>query len=128
LTPLTANLSAWDIGPSRARAYDSRLRERLTQIFPVNVGLFNLALIYFLFTDLRHSSWLLEGKNEIEPIFLSLSMLSSFTAIIPECHDAVARRQLNYATFHGAVASAFATKQVDEIRHTLIRRSDDFEV
>jgi len=47
-------------------------RERLTQIVLVIVGLFNLAFIYFLFTDLWHSSWLLEGKNEIEPMFLSL--------------------------------------------------------
>ena len=46
-------------------------RERLTQIVLVIVGLFNLALIYFLLTDLWHSSWLLEGKNEIEPMFLS---------------------------------------------------------
>jgi hypothetical protein len=40
-------------------------RERLTQIVLVIVGLLNLALIYFLYTDLRHSSWLLEQKNEI---------------------------------------------------------------
>jgi hypothetical protein len=46
-------------------------RERLTQIVLVIVGLFNLALIYFLYTDLRHSSWLLERKSEIEPMFLS---------------------------------------------------------
>jgi len=46
-------------------------RERLTQIVLVIVGLFNLALIYFLYMDLRHSSWLLERKNEIEPMFLS---------------------------------------------------------
>src|SRR5437016_13593613 len=46
-------------------------RERLTQIVLVVVGLFNLALIYFLYMDLRHSSWLLEGKNEVEPMFLS---------------------------------------------------------
>ena len=46
-------------------------RERLTQIVLVVVGLFNLALIYFLYTDLRHSSWLLERKNEVEPMFLS---------------------------------------------------------
>ena len=46
-------------------------RERLTQIVLVIVGLVNLALIYFLYTDLRHSSWLLERKNEIEPMFLS---------------------------------------------------------
>jgi hypothetical protein len=31
---------------------------------PAVVGLLNLAPIYFLYTDLRHSSWLLERKNE----------------------------------------------------------------
>src|SRR6201997_5816753 len=46
-------------------------RERLTQIVLVIVGLLNLAIIYFLYTDLRHSSWLLEQKNECEPMFLS---------------------------------------------------------
>jgi hypothetical protein len=46
-------------------------RERLTQIVLVIVGLLNLAQIYFLFTDLWHSAWLLEGKNEIHPMFLS---------------------------------------------------------
>jgi hypothetical protein len=46
-------------------------RERLTQIVLVIVGLINLALIYFLFRDLWHSSWLLDRKNEIEPMFLS---------------------------------------------------------
>jgi len=46
-------------------------RERLTQIVLVIVGLVNLALIYFLYMDLRHSSWLLEKKNEVDPMFLS---------------------------------------------------------
>jgi hypothetical membrane protein len=46
-------------------------RERLTQIVLVIVGLFNLSVIYFLYMDLRHSSWLLEQKNEVEPMFLS---------------------------------------------------------
>jgi hypothetical protein len=46
-------------------------RERLTQIVLVIVGLFNLAQIYFLYTDLRHSSWLLERKSEVHPMFLS---------------------------------------------------------
>ena len=46
-------------------------RERLTQIVLVIVGLLNLGIIYPLFMDLRHSSWLLERKNEIEPMFLS---------------------------------------------------------
>ena len=46
-------------------------RERLTQIVLVIVGLLNLAQIYFLYMDLRHSSWLLERKNEVHPMFLS---------------------------------------------------------
>ena len=46
-------------------------KERLTQIVLVIVGLVNLALIYFLYIDLRHSSWLLVQKNECEPMFLS---------------------------------------------------------
>jgi hypothetical protein len=46
-------------------------RERLTQIVLVIVGLLNLAQIYFLYMDLRHSSWLLERKSEVHPMFLS---------------------------------------------------------
>ena len=46
-------------------------KERLTQIVLAIVGLLNLALIYFLYLDLRNSSWLLEQKNECEPMFLS---------------------------------------------------------
>jgi len=37
----------------------------------VIVGLLNLSIIYFLYKDLRHSSWLLDGTNEVEPMFLS---------------------------------------------------------
>src|SRR5579871_3243771 len=46
-------------------------RKRLTQIVLVIVGLVNLAIIYFLYMDLRHASWLLVQKNETEPMFLS---------------------------------------------------------
>jgi hypothetical protein len=46
-------------------------RERLTQIVLVIVGLLNLAQIYFLYMNLRHSRWLVERKNETEPMFLS---------------------------------------------------------
>ncbi len=45
-------------------------RERLTQIVLGIVGLLNLAILYPLFMDLWHSSWL-EQKNEVEPMFLS---------------------------------------------------------
>jgi len=46
-------------------------RERLTQIVLVIVGLLNLPQFYLLFMDLWHSSWILEGKNEVGPMFLS---------------------------------------------------------
>ena len=46
-------------------------RERLTQIVLVIVGLLNLPQIYLLFMDLWHSSWILEGKPEVGPMFLS---------------------------------------------------------
>ena len=49
----------------------TRQRERLTQIVLVIVGLLNLAPSYFLYKDLRHSNWLLEGKCECGPMFLS---------------------------------------------------------
>lgn len=46
-------------------------KERLAQIVLVIVGLFNLAIIYPLYLDLRNSSWLLERKSEVHPMFLS---------------------------------------------------------
>jgi hypothetical protein len=46
-------------------------KKRLTQVVLVIVGLLNLSIIYFLYKDLRHSSWLLDGTNEVEPMFLS---------------------------------------------------------
>jgi len=46
-------------------------RERLTQIVLVIVGLVDVSMIYFLFLDLRHTSWLLVQKNECDPMFLS---------------------------------------------------------
>ncbi len=46
-------------------------RERWTQIVLVIVGLVHLAVIYPLYMDLKHSSWLLEQHNETEPMFLS---------------------------------------------------------
>ena len=46
-------------------------KERLTRIVLVTVGLLDLAQIYFLYVDLRHSSWLLEKKDACDPMFLS---------------------------------------------------------
>jgi hypothetical protein len=82
-------------------------RERLTQIVLVIVGLFNVALIYFLYTDLRHSSWLLERKNEIEPMFLSFFILVGVFLLIaarrPSEHRSVIALAAWWNISHGAV-------------------------
>ena len=46
-------------------------RERTLQVVLGLLGLFYVALIYPLYTDLWHSNWLLGLKNETEPMFLS---------------------------------------------------------
>ena len=46
-------------------------RERMLQVAVGLLGLFYVALIYPLYTDLAHSKWLLEMKNACEPMFLS---------------------------------------------------------
>ena len=46
-------------------------RERVLQVVLVILGLLFIGLIYPLYADLRHSSWLLEMHNETEPMFLS---------------------------------------------------------
>ncbi len=46
-------------------------KERLTQIVLVILGLLHLAPLYFLYLDLWHSNWILQGKDEGGPMFLS---------------------------------------------------------
>src|ERR1700761_7682991 len=46
-------------------------RERILQVFLAVLGVLFIALIYPLYTDLRHAKWLLEMHNETEPMFLS---------------------------------------------------------
>lgn len=46
-------------------------RERMLQVAVGLLGLFYLWPISPLYTDLAHSKWLLEMKNETEPMFLS---------------------------------------------------------
>ena len=82
-------------------------RERLTQIVLVIVGLLNLALIYFLYMDLRHSSWLLEQKNEVEPMFLSFFIPVGIFLLVaarrPSEHRSMIALAARWNISHGAV-------------------------
>ena len=101
-------------------------RERLTQIVLVIVGLFNLALIYFLFTDLWHSSWLLEGKNEIEPMFLSffvpVGVFLPMAARRPSEHRSMIALAAWWNISHGAV---MAIQTVEAWIHSVHRNFTD---
>jgi len=82
-------------------------RERLRQIVLVVVGLVNLALIYSLYMDLRHSSWLLVQKNETEPMFLSFFIPVGVFLLIAARRPSEHRSMIALAAWwnisHGAV-------------------------
>ncbi|HTV57397.1 MAG TPA: DUF6632 domain-containing protein [Verrucomicrobiae bacterium] len=46
-------------------------RKRVLQVAVGLLGLVYVGMIYPLYSDLAHSSWLLEKKNEVDPMFLS---------------------------------------------------------
>jgi hypothetical protein len=101
-------------------------RERLTQIVLVIVGLFNVALIYFLYKDLRHSSWLLERKNEIDPMFLSFFILVGIFLLIAARRPSEHRSMIALAAWwnisHGAV---MAIQTVEARNHGVHRNFTD---
>ena len=82
-------------------------RERLTQIVLVIVGLLNLALIYFLYMDLWHSSWLLVQKNECDPMFLSFFIPAGVFLLMaarrPSEHRSMIALAAWWNIFHGTV-------------------------
>ncbi len=82
-------------------------RERLTQIVLVIVGLIDVSLIYFLYMDLRHSSWLLEQKNECEPMFLSFFIPAGVFLLMAARRPSEHRSMIALAAWwnicHGAV-------------------------
>ena len=82
-------------------------RQRLTQIVLVIVGLLNLPQIYLLYMDLRHSSWLLEQKNECEPMFLSFFIPAGVFLLMaarrPSEHRSMIALAAWWNIFHGVV-------------------------
>ena len=100
--------------------------ERLTQIVLVIVGLLNLGLIYFLYMDLRHSSWLLERKNEIEPMFLSFFIPVGVFLLVaarrPSEHRSMIALVAWWNISHGVV---MAIQTVEAWIHTVHRNFTD---
>jgi len=101
-------------------------RERLTQIVLVIVGLLNLTIIYFLYMDLRHSSWLLEQKNECEPMFLSFFIPVGVFLLVAARRPAEHRSMIALAAWwnisHGVV---MAIQTVEAWNHGIHRNFTD---
>jgi cbb3-type cytochrome oxidase subunit 3 len=101
-------------------------RERLTQIVLVIVGLIYLAPTYFLYTDLRHSSWLLERKNETEPMFLSFFIPAGIFLLIaarkPSEHRSMIALAAWWSISHGVV---MAIQTVEARIHSVHRNFTD---
>ena len=101
-------------------------REHLTQIVLVIVGLVNLAVIYPLYMDLRHSSWLLEQKNEVEPMFLSFFIPVGVSLLVaarrPSEHRSMIALVAWWNISHGAV---MAIQSVEAWIHGVHRNFTD---
>ena len=101
-------------------------RERLTQIVLVIVGLLNLAIIYPLYTDLRHSSWLLEQKNEVEPMFLSFFIPVGVSLLLAARRPSEHRSMIALAAWwHISHGSVMAIQSVETWMHGVHRNFAD---
>jgi len=104
-------------------------RERLLQIVLVIVGLLNVGIIYFLYLDLRHSSWLLEQNNECEPMFLSFFIPAGVFLLMAARRPAEHRSMIALAAWwnicHGAV---MAIQTVEARMHGVHREFTDVVV
>ena len=101
-------------------------RERLTQIVLVIVGLLNLAQIYFLYTDLRHSSWLLERKSEIHPMFLSFFIPVGVFLLIAARRPSEHRSMIALAAWwHISHGTVMAIQTVEAWNHSVQRNFTD---
>ena len=102
-------------------------KERLTQIALLLVGLFNLALVsLFLYPDLWHSNWLLEGKNEIEPMFLSVFVMIGLFLLLAIRRPSPHRSMIAFIGWWNiAHSTVMMVETVQSYRHHIHRNYDD---
>jgi hypothetical protein len=83
-------------------------RERTRQVILGLVGLFFVALIYFLWSDLWHASWLVQmNDNECEPMFLSFFVVLGLFLLLavkePSAHRSLIAFAAWWSLFHATV-------------------------
>ena len=101
-------------------------RELLTRIVLVIVGLLNLAVIYPLFMDLWHSSWLLEQKNEVEPMFMSFFIPIGVSLLVAAWRPSEYRSMIALAAWlHICHGTVMAIQTVEAWTHGVHRNFAD---
>ena len=90
------------------------------------VGLLNLAQIYFLYVDLRHSSWLLERNNEVHPMFLSFFIPVGVFLLLAAMRPSEHRSMIALAAWwHISHGSVMAIQTVEAWSHGVHRNFTD---
>ena len=101
-------------------------RERMLQVALGLLGLFYVGLIYPLYTDLANSKWLLEMKDECEPMFLSwfiaLGPFLLLAARKPSLHRSLIAFAACQSLFH---ASVMTIQTVEAWKHGVHRDFTD---
>ena len=101
-------------------------RERALQIVVGLLGLLYVALTYFLYKDLLHSSWLLVQKNETEPMFLSFYIALGFFLLLAARRPLEHRSLIIFAAWQSLAHSAvMAIETVEAYRHGVRRDFTD---
>lgn len=101
-------------------------RERARQIVLGVVGLLYVALIYPLYMDLLHSSWLLVQKNETEPMFLSFYLALGFFLLLAARKPLEYRSLIVFAAWQSFAHSAvMAIETVEAYSHGVHRDFTD---
>ena len=101
-------------------------RERARQIVLGLLGLLYVALIYPLYTDLLHSSWLLVQKNETEPMFLSFYIALGFFLLLAARKPLEYRSLIVFAAWQSLAHSAvMVIETVEAYRHGVHRDFTD---
>ena len=101
-------------------------RERALQIVVGLLGLLYVALTYFLYKDLLHSSWLLVQKNETEPMFLSFYIALGFFLLLAARRPLEHRSLIIFAAWQSLAHSAvMAIETVEAHRHGVRRDFTD---
>lgn len=97
-------------------------RERVCQIVLALVGLSYVALLYPLYSDLWHSSWLLVQNNETEPMFLSFFIPLGVLLLLAVPKPAAHRSLIVYAAWQSIFHASVMTIQTIEAWSHGVRR------